>query len=310
MKGNDTSGPKPAAAPKKPQGNRVSFRTVIIDMLRRQWWPRVAISGTALVLVASAIGSYFRVTQKPQVSTPPSGEAVFIDVSVSVFALGTIRETRLLLPDESEFGVQIYDFDSYYYQQGENDVTSEPLISTLLLTHRKDFAEAWVVIFAGASFEGATSKNLDLCRCRVWNMASFISRQGIINRGYWSIPAGEFRLRESSPDDSAEDDPEIEAEEEEEARRLGDAGLARQRRLLVVTVKPLQQVTGDTSQTNLNEVVEALAGRGLLPANYDNRSSKPVPFDPTDKNNPCPSARKSIKAKIETLLERLLHPGK
>jgi hypothetical protein len=122
-------------------------------------------------------------------------------------------------------------------------------------------------------------------------------REGVNNPGYWSIPAGEFRLRDG-PDDSSADTPEIETEEEEEAQRLGEAGLRSQRRMLIVTVKPLQQVTGDSAQVHVNDVVEALRAKGLLPTNYDNGTAKPVALDPTDDSNPCRTTRKSVKARL------------
>ena len=284
----------------------MSLRIRIIGILRRQWKFRVAILVAALLVLAGAIWSYFQVTERPRViSARRGGEVVFKDVSESVFDYGTLREMRLVLTDDLEFAIHVYDFDTSYYAPGENQFTGEPQFLSVLLERQKDFGESWVVIFAGASFEGTTSKNFDLCRCRIWNLARFMSREGITNLGYWSIPAGEFRLRDGSPDDSTEDSAEIEEEEEEEANRLGEGGLRGQRRLLVVAVKPLQQVTGDSAQAYLNDVVEALAGRGLLPTNYDKGTAKPVALDATDDNNPCPTGRKSVKAKIRTLIERL-----
>ena len=283
----------------------MSFRTLLIDMLRRQWRLRIVISVAALLIMAGAIGSYLRLPRKAQVSTPRGGEAIFNDLSQTAFDYGIIRETRLVLPDEREFAIRIHDFDAHFYTPGENQVTDESKLMSSLLEHQKDFEDSWVVIFAGASFEGMPEKNLDLCRCRVWNVARFMLREGINNRGYWSIPAGEFRLK-TEPDDSTGDEGESETAEEEEAR-LGESGLSSQRRLLVVTVKPLQQETGDSAQACLNEVVEALGAKALLPTNYDKGTANPVALDPTDENNPCPTRRRSIKGKIKRLLERLLH---
>ena len=284
----------------------MSFKTLIIDVLRRPWRLSVVISVAALLVLAGAIGSYFRVAKKPQVSTPHWGEAVFNYVSEDVFDHGTIREIRLTLPDEREFVVRIYDFEAYYFTPGENQVAYDSQFLSALLEHQEDFAESWVVIFAGASFEGMPDKNFDLCRCRVWNLARLMLREGINNLGYWSIPAGEFRLR-GATDDSTEDNAETEAEEEEEAKRLGESGLSSQRRLLVVTVKPIQEESGNSAQARLNEVVEALGEKGLLPTNYDRGTDNPVALEPTDENNPCTSRRKSIKGKIRRLLERLLN---
>ena len=284
----------------------MSFRTVIIDMLRRQWRLRVVISIATLAVIAGAIGSYFRIAKNPRVRDQRGGEAIFKDVSESAFDHGTIRETRLILPGEGEFAIRIYDFDAHYFTPGENQVTDESPFLSALLEHRKDFEESRVVVFAGASFEGLPERNLDLCRCRVWNVARLMLREGINNLGYWSIPAGEFRLK-SAPDDYTEDNAETEAEEEEEAKRLGESGLSSQRRLLVVTVKPIQEESGNSAQGHLNEVVEALGTKGLLPTNYDRGTANPVALEPTDENNPCTSRRKSIKGKIRRLLERLLN---
>jgi len=284
----------------------VSFRTVIIDMLRRQWRFRVVISVATLAVIAGAIGSYFRGAKNPRVHVRRSGEVIFKDVSESAFDHGTIRETRLILPDEFEFDIHIYDFDAHYFTPGENQVSDESKFLAALREHQIDFEESRVVIFAGASFEGLPEKNFDLCRCRVWNVARLMSREGIHNLGYWSIPAGEFRLK-GAPDDSTEDDAGTEADEEEEAKTLGEAGLSGQRRLLVVTVKPLQPESGDSAQAHLNDVVEALGVKGMLPTNYDRGTANPVALELADENNPCTSRRKSIKGKIRKLLERLLN---
>ena len=284
----------------------MSFRTVIIDLLRRQWRFRVVISVATLAVIAGAIGSYFRAAKNPRVPAAHGGEVIFADVSVSLFDYGTSSEMRLILPGEHEFAVRIYDFDANYFTPGENLVSDEPKILTALLEHQKDFEAAQVVIFAGASFEGQPERNFDLCRCRVWNVARLMLREGIDNLGYWSIPAGEFRLK-GAPEDSTEEDAATEAEEEEEAKRLGESGLSSQRRLLVVRVKPLQPESDDPAQAYLNEVVEALGAKGMLPTSYDRGTANPVALEPTDDNNPCTSRRKSIKGKIRKLLERLLN---
>jgi hypothetical protein len=285
----------------------LSLRVMLMNILGRHWRLTLLISIAALLILAGAIGRYFRNTDNPNISTAPVGEAVFKEVSESVFDYGTVRETRLILAGEREFAIRIYDFNSAYYTPGENQITQELSVAGRLLEHQEDFAESWVVIFAGASFEGTTRQNLDLCRCRIWNVARFMAREDLNNLGYWSIPAGELRLYDGSPD---EDTPEIEAEEEEEAQRLGEAGLRSQRRMLIVTVKPLQQVTGDSTQVHVNEVVEALRAKGLLPTNYDRGTAKPVALDPTDDSNPCRAARKSVKGKIESLIERLFRKGR
>ena len=284
----------------------MTFGTVIIEMLRRQWRFRVVISVATLAIIAGAIGSYFRVTKNARVPAPRGGEVTFRDVSESFFDYGASSEMRLILPDECEFAIRIYDFDAHYFTPGENQVSDEPKILTALLEHQKDFEDSQVVIFAGASFEGQPERNLDLCRCRVWNVARLMLREGINNLGYWSIPAGEFRLK-SAPDGSTENDAETEAAEEEEAKRLGESGLSTQRRLLVVKVKPLQPESGDSAQAHLNHVVEALGAKGMLPTNYDRGTANPVVLEPTDENNPCTSRQKSIKGKIRRLLEHLLN---
>jgi hypothetical protein len=132
-----------------------------------------------------------------------------------------------------------------------------------------------------------------------------MSRLDLVNRGYWAIPAGEFRLPDGAPDDSNGDESAAEAEEEEEAKRFGEAGLRSQRSLVIVSVKPLQGVPGDPAQSQVNEVIEALRARGLLPTNYDEGSTTPVPLDPTDDKNPCHPEGKSVTRKIRKLLERL-----
>jgi hypothetical protein len=113
-------------------------------------------------------------------------------------------------------------------------------------------------------------------------------------------------LRGPSPGDFTEDGPEIEGDEEVEANRLGEDGLGSQRRLMVVAVRPLQE-SADTAQEQLNEVMGALAAKGLLPTNYDRANSKPLALDPADeRRNPCRTRNRTVKGKIETLLERLL----
>ena len=292
----------------------MSFMTVVIDPLRRPWRFRVVISLAALAVLAGAIGSYFRVEKKPRVPAGRGGEAIFRDVSESSFDRGTLRETRLILAGESEYAIHIYDFDAHYFTPGENQVTVESTLLAPLLEHRMDFEESRVVIFSGASFEGPPERNLDVCRCRVWTVARLMLREDIKNLGYWSVPAGEFRLK-SAPDDSTSDDADTEAEEEEEAKRLGESGLSGQRRLLVVTVKSLRQESrqesgqesGDSAQAHLNEVVVALGAKGLLPTNYDRGTDNPVALEPSDENNPCTTRRKTIKGKIRRFLEHLLN---
>lgn len=273
------------------------------ELRRQRLLRKVTISGAAVVLLAGVVGSYFLLANRGKhISTPHSNELLFGEVSESVFNYGTLRETQVSLPNGRTYAIQIYDFDVYYYTQGEGRVTNEPEFLSVLIKHQKDFTDSWVVIFAGASFEGTTKKNLDLCRCRVWNVASLMSRQGKINGlGYWSIAAGEFRLRSLSADDFGEDGPEVEAEEEAQAKQIGEEGLRAQRRLLVVSVKPLRQESGDAAQPQLNEVADALAGKGLLPTNYDKGKAKPASLDPTDEhNNPCPTDIKSVRARRES----------
>jgi hypothetical protein len=267
----------------------------------------------AFTVFAGAVSIYFwkENSARPANPAPAQGELLLTEISESSFNYGALRSARLTLSDGRRFAIAVYDFNAYYYTPGEDHAANEPVFLNVIGEHQGRFSGlfsgSWIVIFSGASFDGVAKMNLRLCRCRAWNVAKFLSRHlKIESLGYWAIAAGEFRLRDGGGDDFAEDSSEIEAEEDEEAKRLGEEGLTSQRRLLVTIVTPLHQ--SHSAEQDVTEVTAALAGKGFFPTGYDRGRSNPVMVDLAAFNDPCQPER-TVKSKLESMLKGLFGSG-
>lgn len=236
----------------------------------------------SLVSISLIFGVYWWMTKRPSVpSAIRQTESSIGKVEESVFEYGKLKETEVKLTDGNRFPIRIFDFDVYYYLQGQDHVVDETKFVNVLNIHKENLTQGWIVIFAGASYEDDQYENLGLCRRRVSAVAELMLQKAQINSlGYWGIPAGEYRLVEKATQGQCvEDEKNIELEEEVQAKKLKDEELRKQRRLIVTVVTPPPQLAA-SSESKLPEVIKVLVDQGILPANYDCGRTKPARLNP------------------------------
>lgn len=178
------------------------------------------------------------------------------------------------LPGIGKFQAHTFDFDSNRFLKGRDVLTNPDVLKSTFRQPTFQYAlqNRWVVIFAGASFEGNEEHNRNLCRRRVRGVFEILTHtEGIIPRGYWGIRAGEYR--EILPNSTS---PLSEEEEERQARKVGEQKLAGQRRLIIIAIGPASlEHSFENGNRIVVRVVAMLREKNIIPHIYDYAISEP-----------------------------------
>jgi outer membrane protein OmpA-like peptidoglycan-associated protein len=163
-----------------------------------------------------------------------------------------------------------FEFDSNRFLSGNATLDNASKFRATLGSDavRGELNDSWVIIFAGASFDGKPETNQQLCRERVVTVANIIRQQGLSPRRLWGIPAGEKIPNLSSP-----------ISEEDEERVAAEQELRGQRALIIVAVRPTAPDDAQNSQDVMRRLSTPLYKSGLLPSDYDAREAEPAPLN-------------------------------
>jgi hypothetical protein len=241
---------------------------------QKRWW----FTGLMLLVTGGGIYGGYHVLTRPQApSAPAKAREATISAEKPIPLENCLLTKAVVTTNNDRFAVRLYDFDANRFLKGKELLADPSGLQRIFWAeqkeHAKEFADAWIVIFAGASFESDASFNLNLCRQRVNAVANLMVQEtGIIGQGYWAIRAGEFKA-----EGIAEADEEV--AEERRAAELGERKLAEQRRLIVIVILPPQSRTPQEAQTQLSSVVKTLSDHRLLPTNYDYGQTEPAPIE-------------------------------
>lgn len=172
--------------------------------------------------------------------------------------------------------LDLYTYDFYSNQFLYNsEVLADPEAMKKVLSGfrsqkelRERLAKSWVLIFAGASCEGASQVNMTLSGDRVLTIKRMMSDElKIPTLGYWGLPVGEYvRVPEEQRPWCKES-----AHQKGTPRELWLEG---QRRLIMVVITPHTPVPPEDVRKSLKELTDAFYEHDFLPSDYE-LSSKP-----------------------------------
>lgn len=238
---------------------------------RRRRSLRWSISGVvAMVLVAVVFYFAARPGRPPEHNLPsPRNGAVLLSETVSQTHL--TRKLMVYLGERGSFSVQLLVFDQNRFLHNNVVLSNPQVLENGLSSSRQELLGSSIVIFAAASMEGEPDDNLNLCRRRVEAVAAWLrTNLGAQTSSYWALPVGEYRWFEA-------DKQVDEAAEDAAAADLGEERLAKQRQLIIVSIK-----ANERSSQSMNRMVEGvvaqLRGAGYLPTGYDYGNSVPAPL--------------------------------
>lgn len=225
-------------------------------------------------LVGASYGGYILYNKwKPRsVTSPPAlAEFAFHPGEVKVMDYYTIRTARVTTPANGELDVILYDFDSNRFLKGKVILDNQAVLEGIFRGLREELQKSWIIIFAGASIEGKSSRNLILCRERVRAVYQIMRNDiDITGLGYWAIRAGEYKGRGALLTDE---------DEERIAERIGESGLADQRRLIVIATIPKQSQPASNFAGIMNNLAKLFYDNEFLPSDYDNSRTEPALLD-------------------------------
>lgn len=238
--------------------------------VRRRLW-----GGAIIVLLAAATYAgwyyYARRAQERKVSPPPPEVSVKTEPKAD-FIDYLLTRTSITFPDGGTYELRRLEFDSNRFLSGHATLDNADKFRSVLASDsfQQEVKDSWVIIFAGASFDGKAEDNHRLCRQRVTAVAAALrATQGLSPKGIWGVAAGEKVL---SPQASEED-------EENAARKMSSKELSSQRVLIIVAVRGGAPRNGESPQDFIRRLYPHLYRSGLLPTDYDAHEAEPAPIN-------------------------------
>jgi hypothetical protein len=234
---------------------------------------RVTIATLAAVAIVAAA-----VWLRGSKETPSQARAAPLLVVGAVLQTELVTQTHInrtalvSLGDQGSFSVDLYFFDQNRFLKNKVGLTNQGVLRDALASIQHDLTGKWIVILAGASFEGDADSNLNLTRRRVAATVSMLKQfQGAGKSRFWQLPVGEYRaIRNGQELD--------ETQEDTEARVTGRKNLPKQRQLVLIAIEANPVRTGVEAQSTVAAVIAELRKAGLVPTNYDHGASSPAPL--------------------------------
>lgn len=231
----------------------------------------------ALVLVAAAglvyAGWYNRALFQRAAKPPPPPRASITAEEPADFIHYLLTRASAKLPDGRAYDLRRFEFDSNRFLSGNASLdNADKFRSTLAAeSFRNELKDAWVIVFAGASFDGLPEKNRELCRERVLSVAATLrDTPGIAARGFWGVSAGE-----KVPEGGAIS----EKDENVIAGKMTEAERRKQRTLIIVAARPSGPAVADPPPDFIRQLAALLYEHKLLPADYDIGRGEPAPLN-------------------------------
>jgi hypothetical protein len=232
----------------------------------------VVILGIGVLGAGGYSGYWIYTRHAAKTSNPPAlaAEFSFHVVEAMVLENYKMRKAAITIPAVGDLDAVAYDFDSHRFLKGKAVLDDQEALKKTLVELREELQNSWILVFAGASFEGTSALNLGLCRQRVNAVARMMASDiGISNARYWAIRAGEYKQKGTSLSEKDED---------RLAAEMGEKALAEQRRLIVIAIKAHNPVVEGDANRTMSVLVKSFYDQEFLPVNYDYSRTEPAPL--------------------------------
>lgn len=205
-------------------------------------------------------------------------------------------ESKVVSKDGEILAVVRYDFKYGTFIVNNTELKNQGGLAATFRSLREQLKDAWVLIFATASVENTVKYNLELCERRLYAVRDLLKQDAALepSGGYWGILAGEFKADQTRGLTPTKE----EALEEQLANELGNSWLDPQRKLIVVTIRPLRQLTPEAQARVPFVVKEKIyneSEKDHLPHEYDASNNEPFALKagPTGTSKKTTSGRPS-----------------
>lgn len=246
-----------------------------LDAIRQK---RRRIMAFLIVIAAAGLGYtgwYFRSSIRKSGAPQPAAATAKMEVGQPVDAIEyMLTRASTTLPDGKSYELRRLEFDANRFLSGNATLDNADKFRATLSSEsfRQEVKDAWLIVFAGASFDGDPEANRQLCRNRVTSVATTIKNTpGIAAKGFWGISAGE-----KAPPGTT---PVSEKEENAIAARIPEAERRKQRALIIVAARATNPSGAAPPPDFIRQLSALLYHHGLLPSDYDAGTGEPVPLN-------------------------------
>jgi hypothetical protein len=203
-------------------------------------------------------------------------------------------ESKVVSGDQEILSVVQYDFKYGTFIVNNTELKNQGGLTAIFRSLRDELKNGWVLIFATASVENTVKHNLELCERRLYAVRDLLKQDAALDPsgGYWGILAGEFKAEQTQGLPPKEE----EKREEQLANELGESWLGPQRKLIVITIQPLRQLTPEAKARVPFVVAKKIydeSAENRLPHNYDASDNEPFVLKAGPIGNPTNTTSRS-----------------